>query len=252
MRILIVDDKPGVARGFGRVFEAHGWQVALAFGGEGAQRILGESVPDVAVLDWNLSESGPSGLDLCRYLRDRQLPVFIIMITGRDSTTDKCLAFELGADDYVTKPIASAELLARAERHRQRTLTPPGRSDVTWRMPTPPQGMAGHLVCGPISVDLLTQHAFLRGVAIDLRPGNFQVLAYLLGNQGRYVTEQELRKNALNSAAAESSSVVRNHIRQLRERLGPAAHLIVSLHGAGYAIRADSESAAGGPTTTKE
>jgi DNA-binding response OmpR family regulator len=221
MRILVVEDDRKAARFLRQGLEEEGHAVDVAADGEeGAQ--LGHLHPyELIVLDILLPKK--SGLQLSRELRREGIETPILMLTGRDSTEDIVRGLDAGADDYLTKPFAFDELLARV-----RALT---------RRHGP--GVAGALRYEDLDVDRLRRVAMRGGHRLDLSPREFRLLEYFLLHPEELVTRTMLLQKVWNMSFDPETNVVDAHMSNLRRKLeeGGRPRLIQTVRGVGYMLR---------------
>jgi DNA-binding response OmpR family regulator len=182
---------------------------------------------DVAILDLTLPDM--DGLEVLRVIRRepalKSTPV--IIVTARDEEIDRVLGLELGADDYVSKPFSSRELMARVRAILRRASF----------METPPEAApAKTLAFGPISVDLDGYVARLNGQLIDLTRKEFELLVYLMKNPKRVLTRDKILNQVWELEYLGESRTIDAHIRRLRFKLGSAAELIETVVGVGYRL----------------
>jgi two-component system, OmpR family, response regulator MprA len=215
-RVLVVDDDPSLRRMLQRTLTAEGFEVTAAADGSGALIAAERSAPDLIVLDLGLP--GMDGLSVCRRLRAKGLATPILMLTARDAVADRVEGLESGADDYLVKPFAAEELVARL-----RALTRRGHSSEPL------------LTYADLTLDVAARTATRGGRAIELTGRETALLALLLRDAGRTVT----RERALGEiwADAAQDNVVDRYITRLRRKLG-APPLIRTLRGSGFALRA--------------
>ena len=221
--ILLIEDNDSLSENIGDYLEARGHRPDFAHDGPAGLRRALEGSFDVVVLD--LALPGMDGLDICRQLRakaDRHVPV--IMVTARDTLADKLRGFEHGADDYLTKPFARAELAARCEtlanRHRLGT---------------------GHrLAVGELVVDRRAQEARRDGQPLRLTPQSWQILLILAEAFPAPVARHELSRRLWGDQPPDSDSL-RSHIHLLRQALDKpfATPMLETIHGVGFRLRAD-------------
>ena len=223
MRILIVEDDAKAARFLKQGLEEEGQIVDVAADGEeGAQ--LGHLYPyDLIVLDVQLPKK--TGLQLSRELRREGVETPILMLTGRDTVDDIVRGLDAGADDYLTKPFAFDEFLARV-----RALT--RRHSV---------GPAGALRYGDLEMDRLQRVATRAGRPIDLSPREFRLLEYFLLHPEEVVTRTTLLQKVWNMSFDPETNVVDAHMSNLRRKLedGGRTRLVHTVRGAGYMLRGD-------------
>ena len=215
MRILAVEDEPAILRMLERGLTAAGHEVLTAANGEdGAMLAIDEGV-DLVLLDISLPEI--SGHEVLSRIRARRPELPVLMLTARDDLDNKVRALDAGADDYLTKPFAFEELLARI-----RALT--RRSD---------QGTSTELRVGDLRVDLLGRRAWRRERPVDLSNREFTLLEYLLRHPGQVLSRTQILFAVWEYDADPSSNVVDVYIRYLRRKLGEPSP-ITTVRGAGY------------------
>ena len=221
MRILVVEDDPKAARFLKQGLEEEGHVVDVAIDGqEGAQ--YGHVNPyDLIVLDLQLPRK--DGLELSRELRREGVETPILMLTGRDSTADVVRGFDAGADDYLTKPFAFDELLARVRALTRRQTT----------------GVAGILRYHDLELDRLQGVATRGGRRLDLSPREFRLLEYFLLHPEEIVTRTMLLEKVWHMSFDPETNVVEAHLSNLRRKLeeGGRPRLIQTVRGAGYTLR---------------
>src|SRR6187549_1359108 len=162
-KILIVDDDPQIRRVLRTTLVVQGYEVADARSGEEALEKLREAKYDLILLDMNME--GVDGIETCREIRSSS-DVAIVMLTVRDTEKDKVTALDAGADDYVTKPFSTPELLARVRAALR-------------RVPNNPETGPQTIKAGDMEMDLQTRRVRLRGDSIRLTPKEFELLRYL-------------------------------------------------------------------------
>ena len=219
-RILVVDDDPMVATTIERVLLPEGYQVDVALGGLGALSRVKERRPDLVVLD--LMMPGVDGLEVCRRLRtEDNLP--ILLLTARSGTADRVRGLDTGADDYLVKPFAYAELLARV-RALLRRATPAGRAEI--------------LRFADLTMDLGTREVRRGERLIPLSAREFAVLEHFLRHPRQVLTREQLLE-AVWTNEEPDDNVVAVYIGYLRTKLeeGGAERLIHTVRGFGYTLR---------------
>ena len=215
MRILAVEDEPAILRMLERGLTAAGHQVLTADNGEdGAVLALEESV-DIVLLDISLPEL--SGHEVLARIRRRRPELPVLMLTARDDLDNKVRALDAGADDYLTKPFAFEELLARI-----RALT--RRAD---------QASAAAVEIGDVRLDLLARRAWRGDRVIELSNREFTLLEYLLRHPGQVLSRTQILFGVWEYDADPSSNVVDVYVRYLRQKLGEPSP-IATVRGAGY------------------
>ncbi len=223
MRILIVEDEPKVAKALKQGLAAEGYEVAVAPTGEEAFFSLHAETFDLVLLDLMLP--GRDGLEILRTLRLRGVRTPVLVLTARDTVEDRVRGLDEGADDYLVKPFAFPELLARI-----RTLLRRGRPDEVLR-----------LKAADLDMDLVTRKTARAGQAIELTPREFQLLEYLLRHQGRIVSREMLAREVWNEARRDATldNVIDVHMARLRKKVdrGEAAKLIHTVRGVGFMLK---------------
>lgn len=223
--ILLVEDEPELAHLVARELGAAGYAVHCAADGPSALRLFEEQVPDVVVLDWMLP--GMDGLEVLRRLRQvSALPV--LMLTARAEETDRVIGLEVGADDYLTKPFGTRELVARVRallrRHeRLQEQVAADRAD----------GVAT-LRLGPLELDPAAHLARLDGSPLDLTRTEFALLRLLLRSRGRAFSREYLRQTVWGEPHVDGDRSVDNAVLRLRKKLGPLGEAIETVWGVGY------------------
>jgi DNA-binding response OmpR family regulator len=225
-KILIVEDEPNMVAGLRDNFEYEGFQVLTALDGvEGLERALKDS-PDLVVLDVMMPRM--SGLDVCKQLKAKRPSIPIIILTARGQEVDKVVGLELGADDYVTKPFALHEFLARVKaRLRRQSSLPSGHDEA--------------IALGEIVLDPSRQQLTVRGAEVSLAPKEFGLLRVLMENQGRVVTRQTLLDKVWGYDFEGEQQTVSVHIRWLREKIeedSRSPRHILTVRSRGYMFKA--------------
>jgi DNA-binding response OmpR family regulator len=215
MRILAIEDEPAILRLLERGLGAAGHQVVTATSGVDGAILAVEDDVDLVLLDISLPEL--DGHAVLARIRARRPELPVLMLTARDDLDNKVRALEAGADDYLTKPFAFEELVARI-----RALT--RRAD---------QATATELTVGDVSLDLLGRRATRDGRLVELSNREFSLLEYLLRNSGRVLNRTQILFAVCEYDADPSSNVVDVYVRYLRRKLGEPSP-IVTVRGAGY------------------
>ncbi|MBV8997806.1 MAG: response regulator transcription factor [Solirubrobacterales bacterium] len=218
-RVLVVDDDPPLRRMLARTLSAEGYEVTVAGDGGGALAEAERTAPDVIVLD--VAMPGLDGLTVARRLRSKGLPTPILMLTARDAVPDRVAGLEAGADDYLVKPFAVQELIARL-----RALTRRGGD-----------GVAGGLLrsYGDLTLEVDGRRAVRAGRTIELTGREAALLELLLREAGRVVTRERAIAEIWDDAA--ETNVVDRYVTRLRRKLGSPA-LIKTVRGSGFTLRA--------------
>lgn len=232
--ILIVDDDQRLRRLLSRFLLREGYQVCEAGDADEMRRALIVRDIDLVLLDLMLP--GEDGLTLAKELRTTS-DVPIVMLTGKDSTIDKVVGLEIGADDYVTKPFDERELLARLRTVLRRSANRAGRvSEVS----------QGHVACfDKWRVDLLSNEVnHLNGEKVNMTGNEFQLLASFLAHPNRALSRQEILDILFNRNWSPSDRSIDVLIAKVRRKLGDnprQPHLIKSIRGVGYKFTAKVE-----------
>jgi len=213
--ILVVDDDAPIRRMLDRVLRAEGYAVESVADGGGALVAVERSVPDLVILD--VAMDGLDGLAVCRRIRDKGLALPVLLLTARDGVPDRVAGLDAGADDYLVKPFATDELLARV-----RALLRRGKPrDET-------------LALGELTLDVTTRAVRARGETIALSGRETDLLELLLRNARRVVTREHAVAEIWGGAA--SANAVDRYVSNLRRKLGGAAE-IDTVRGVGFVLR---------------
>jgi len=219
-RILVVEDEGKIANLLKRGLEEEGYEVDLAAdGAEGLDLALGRHY-DLIVLDIGLPEV--DGMEVCRELRRKGHLTPVIFLTARDSVHDKVLGLDLGADDYLTKPFAFEELLARIRSLLRKAQQ---KADTRLRV-------------GDLVLDTKTRKVERAGTAIDLSTKEFSLLQYLMENRGIVLSRMDISEKVWDIHFDTTTNVIDVHINRLRKKVdhGFAPKLIQTVRGAGYTL----------------
>ncbi len=222
-RVLVVDDESAIAELISINLRHNGMLPLLAADGVAAQKHMDEALPDVILLDWMLP--GQSGIELARRWRadPRTKATPILMLTARGDEPDKIAGLDAGADDYITKPFSTQELLARI-RAVLRRRAPEQASDVV-RM-------------GGLQLDGSTHRVSYNDQAIKLGPTEFKLLNYLMHHAERVHSRNQLLDRVWGDHVFIEERTVDVHVKRLREALGEAGHMVETVRGVGYRITA--------------
>ncbi len=231
--ILIVDDEPTLLDTLKYNLVKAGYNVRTAEDGLEALQTARTAQPNLILLDLMLP--GLDGIEVCRLLR-RESDVPIIMLTARDEEIDKVLGLELGADDYVTKPFSLRELLARVKALLRRNEVARTRTLIESE-PTSPKGSI--LRVANLLLDMNQHRASRDGVELNLKPREFELLAFLMLNQGQVFSREQLLDKVWGYEYVGDSRTVDVHVRWLREKIevDPSdPHLLETVRGVGYRL----------------
>jgi two-component system, OmpR family, response regulator RegX3 len=223
-KILLVEDERSIAEGLRVSLEAEGFQVAWAKDGHEALAVWERSRPDIIVLDLMLP--GVSGTEVCRSIRARS-DVPIIMLTARSTEVDRVVGLEIGADDYLTKPFSTRELVARIRAILRRA--PSGSSSpLTDDLPVEASG---------VRVDRSRHEVEVDGTMVQLPPKEFELLAFLVEHAGRVLTRNQLIDEVWGSDYVGDTKTLDVHIRRVRARVEhdpQEPRRIQTVRGVGY------------------
>ncbi len=224
MRILVVEDEPKIARFIKKGLSEEGYAVDVARNGEEALSFAASAPYDVVILDLMLPRI--DGITVCRRLRSSDLSVSILILTAKDSIEDRVAGLDAGADDYLVKPFAFAELLARIKALLRR-----------------PKGMKPNLLqAGDLELDVVRRRVVRAGSAIELTPKEYSLLEYMMRNRGQVLTRTQILEHVWNYDFYAGSNIVDVYIRYLRKKIdeGHKERLIKTIRGVGYTICEDS------------
>jgi two-component system copper resistance phosphate regulon response regulator CusR len=223
MRLLIVEDDEKTSGALKSGLESEGFSTAKASTGEEGFFLLNSEKFDLVVLDWMLP--GHDGVEILKTIRARGTKTPVLLLTARDAVEDRVLGLESGADDYLVKPFAFAELVARI-----RTLL---------RRAAPVEPLRKSIA--DLVVDLETRRAWRTGKIIELTPREFDLLVYLMRQPGQVVTREMLAKEvwAETNRVTPLDNVIDVHVAHLRKKLddGHAVKLIQTVRGVGFVLR---------------
>lgn len=223
MRVLVVEDEPEIATTIARALDEMGVPVDVALDGEQGLRLAREGAYAAAVLDLMLPKL--PGLSLLKTLRGEQPLLPVLVLTALGGVDERIQGLDLGADDYLTKPFALGELLARV-----RALLRRGREGVR----------AAVVRVGDLEVDLTARAVRRRGAALRLSRREFALLVHFLSNRGAVMSRQEIGEAVIDRVFEPRSNLLDVAIHELRAKLGPP-ELIHTVRGVGY--RFDAEEA---------
>jgi len=232
-RILVVEDNEDLAFGLRKVLEFDGYEVEVASEGESGLDSVRESPPDLLILDVMLP--GKSGFDVLRELRTSGHRFPVLVLTARSQESDVVLGFDFGADDYVTKPFSTAELLARVRALLRRVQTGAGGAGGGRD-----EGASEVMTFGGVEVSPATRTVLRVGDPVELTPKEFDLLVALLERRGAVISRQELLKEVWGYGnAAVNTRTVDVHLSELRRKLenDPAnPQYILTVRKAGYRL----------------
>jgi two-component system KDP operon response regulator KdpE len=220
--ILAVDDEPKVLKLLKTNLISSGYRVLTAVDGEEAIQMVEREVPDLVILDLMLPKL--DGYAACRRIREFSA-VPIIMLTARSAEVDLIHGFEVGADDYLTKPFSVSELLMRVQAVLRRSKWP---EEIIVRK---------EFKAGPIEIDFAQHKVTVEGEQVKLTPTEYRLLAYLASNANRVVVHRELLRSVWGPEYGEETEYLRVYMRYLRQKLeaDPSVPVyLITQPGAGY------------------
>jgi DNA-binding response OmpR family regulator len=225
MRVLLVEDSVRLRQSVGSALRRSGYAVDLSADGEDGLWRAQTTDYDVVVLDIMLPKL--DGLDLLQRLRDGGKKTHVLLLTARDTVADRVRGLRLGADDYLIKPFALEELLARVETLCRRAYG----------------GTQNRIVVGDLEIDTAAKRVWRAGQPAILKPREYQLLEYLARRPGVVVSQTEIEAHLYDDAAEPFSNVVESTISALRQKLGKInpAPLIHTRRGLGYILEAKPE-----------
>jgi DNA-binding response OmpR family regulator len=219
MRILLVEDEAPIAGFISRGLSEHGHGVDVARDGEEALAWPSVAEFDAIILDVMLPLR--NGVDVCRTLRGRGVRTPILMLTARDAVEDRVTGLDAGADDYLVKPFAFAELLARLRALSRRE----------------PALIGNELRVGDLTLDTATRTVTRAGRDVELTAKEFAILEYLMRHPNQVLSRSLIAEHVWNYDFENSTNVIDVHVKNLRRKVDPAdTRLIQTVRGAGYRI----------------
>ncbi|NBY51952.1 MAG: DNA-binding response regulator [Actinobacteria bacterium] len=221
-KILIVEDEASFSEALEFLLGKEGFSVVTAENGAEALRKFDQGAIDLVLLDLMIPEV--SGTEVCRQIRAKSR-VPIIMLTAKDSEVDKVVGLEIGADDYVTKPYSSRELMARIRAVLRRN---------SGEISEIEQGV---MSVGPVRMDVERHQVFVKGISVSLPLKEFELLEFLMRNAGRVLTRMQLIDRVWGSDYVGDTKTLDVHIKRLRSKIetDPAnPTLIQTVRGLGY------------------
>lgn len=220
-RVLVVEDEESFSDALSYMLRREGYEVEVAETGPDALSLFDRGGADLVLLDLMLP--GLSGTEVCRELRNRS-KVPIIMVTARDAEVDKVVGLELGADDYVTKPFSSRELIARVRA-------------VLRRGGEPDELITGTVEAGPVRMDVERHVVSVDGQQVSMPLKEFDLLELLLRNSGRVLTRGQLIDRVWGSDYVGDTKTLDVHVKRLRAKIEPDPgnpKYLVTVRGLGY------------------
>ena len=220
--ILIVDDERDLVQVVEFNLRQAGFETIAAYDGEQALAAVRHRLPDLVLLDLMLPDL--PGTEICRNLKSnpRTKSVPVIMLTARGEEVDRVVGFELGADDFVTKPFSVRELVLRVKAVLRRGAGAASEGD------RPREQV------GPVRIDPTAHRAFVEGKEVELTALEFKLLSTFMSRLGRVQTREMLLQDVWELSADLQTRTVDTHVKRLREKLGEGRDLIETVRGVGY------------------
>ena len=227
-KILIVEDEPDIRSTLEYNLHRDNFQTESVGNLLDAEKILSTTNISLILLDLMLPDG--SGLDLCRKLKVDQSTnsIPIIILTAKDDEVDKVVGFELGADDYVTKPFSVRELILRIKAILKRKVQKPEVTEVEREF-------------GELRIDSDSHEVFVNGEEVSLTALEFRLLKQLVDRRGRVQTRDQLLSDVWGYSADITTRTVDTHIKRLREKLGPIGKYVQTIRGVGYKFTRTSD-----------
>jgi DNA-binding response OmpR family regulator len=218
MKILLIEDDAAIVRALRRGLSAHGHELLNMENGEVGEIMARDAAVDFVLLD--ISLPGLDGQEVLRRIRAARPELPVLMLTARDDLLNKVTALNAGADDYLTKPFALEELLARIRALTRRIEQP----ESVW------------LKAGDLRIDLLSRRAWRGGKSIELSNREFALLEHLMRHRGQVLSRRQLLSAIWDYSFDTESNVVNVYVRHLRHKIDRPgeASLIATVRGAGY------------------
>jgi two-component system, OmpR family, response regulator len=222
MRAVIIEDDVTIAEFVARGLREAGFAVDLAADGESGLELMTSTPYDVAIVDLMLPKL--DGLSVIAAMRRRNLSTPVLILSAKHTVDDRVKGLETGGDDYLTKPFAFPELLARVQALIRRATGAPSST---------------HLTVGDLTLDLMTRRATRQGRDIELRPREFALLEYLIRNAGRVVSKTMILSHVWDYSFDPRTNVVDVLVFRLREKVdkGFEPKLIHTMRGIGYVLK---------------
>ena len=220
-RVLVVEDEPSIAELIAVNLRHNGFAPTVVYDGSAAQREVDAVLPDLILLDW--MRPGESGASLARQWRknDRTKSVPIIMLTARSDESDKIQGLDAGADDYITKPFSTQEMLARIRALMRRRA---------------PETIKDSVQVGELILDASTYRVSFQSHELKIGPTEFKLLHYLMKHAERVHSRSTLLDKVWGDHVFIEERTVDVHVKRLRESLGEASCMVETVRGAGYRL----------------
>ncbi|WP_224249466.1 response regulator [Hyalangium gracile] len=220
--VLIVDDERDLAELIDFNLKTAGFSTRVAATGEAALAAAREQRPDLVLLDLMLPDM--PGTEVCRQLRAGALTrdILIVMLTAKGEEADRVRGFEVGADDYVTKPFSVRELVLRLKAILRRS--------------NPPRDGSAPITLGALRLDVGAHRFYVEDKEVALTALEFRLLEYLMTRVGRVQTRDQLLEEVWGLSSSLETRTIDTHVMRLRDKLGPARACLETVRGVGYRI----------------
>tara|TARA_B100001057_G_scaffold91892_3_gene88161 strand:- start:4292 stop:4978 length:687 start_codon:yes stop_codon:yes gene_type:complete len=221
VKILIIEDEPDIRKNLEYNLSREGFNVKTAGSIHEAQNLLKSDLFNLILLDLMLPDG--SGLDLCKNLKadSKTETIPVIILTAKDDEVDKVVGFEIGADDYVTKPFSVRELILRVKAVLKRGEKKKDIVEVERQF-------------GDLTIDIDSHEVYVDKNKIDLTALEFRLLNQLVDRRGRVQSRDQLLSDVWGYSAEVTTRTVDTHIKRLREKLGPMGKYVQTIRGVGY------------------
>src|SRR5438105_5688250 len=220
MRLLVVEDDVRLSETLARGLREEGYAVDAARDGRTALEELSINTYDAVVLD--LMIPAPDGFEVCRQMRSAKLPTPVLMLTARDAVEDRIAGLDCGADDYLVKPFAFTELLARIRALLRRT----------------PISAAPTLRIADLTIETASRRIFRGNEEVELTSKEYALLEYLVRNAGRVISRSEIAEHVWDENFDPFSNLIEVYVNRLRRKIDRREpHLIVTRRNEGYMLR---------------
>lgn len=221
-RILIVDDDKDIVNLVSDILTDEGYNIDKAYDGNSALRKIKIERYDLIILDIMLPDM--DGLEVCRRVRDK-VDVPILFLTAKNKSIDKVVGFEIGADDYITKPFDDSELASRVKAHIRR------QKRIISSLNSSSDGIIKY---SGIQINKNSFEVLVNDVKVELSTREFQILAYMMGNPNRVLTREQIYDNVWGYEDYGDINTVTVHIKKLREKIDKDDRFIKTIWGVGY------------------
>ena len=224
MRILIIEDQEKLAKSLKKGLEQEGYAADYLLDGEVGERRIASKQQDYDAVILDLMLPKKNGLDVCKSWRDQNITVPVLMLTAKDSTGDKILGLDSGADDYLVKPFENEELLARLRALLRR----------------PRKALASKLIVKDLVLDPVSKKVTCKNQELPLSLKEFVLLEYLMRSPNQVLSREQIMEHVWNYDFNSFANIVDAHVKNLRKKLSQVNydHVIETVRGMGYRLKA--------------